>query len=366
MEVRMRKGRPIPDMTLTVEEREALERWARRPKTAQALAQRAQIILNCASGKSNTEVATRLRVSKQMVGKWRQRFSSRRLDGLLDEPRPGTPRRLSDREVERVLTMTLESTPKNATHWSTRSLAKACGLSNASIHRVWRAFALAPHRSESFKLSKDPLFIDKVRDIVGLYMDPPDKSLVLCVDEKSQIQALDRSQPILPMRPVQAERRAHDYRRNGTTSLFAALDTKTGKIIGQLHRRRRSLEFRKFLDKIEAEVPAALDVHLILDNYGTHKTATIQRWLLKRPRFHLHFTPTSASWINLVERWFGLLTAQQLRRGVFRSTRSLETTIRNYIDVHNEKPKPFRWTKTADEILDTVARFCQRTLETRH
>jgi len=231
---------------------------------------------------------------------------------------------------------------------------------------VWRAFALAPHRSESFKLSKDPLFIDKVRDIVGLYMDPPDKALVLCVDEKSQIQALDRSQPILPMRPGQAERRAHDYKRNGTTSLFAALDTKTGKVIGQLNRRHRSIEFRKFLDKIDTEVPPGLDVHLILDNYGTHKTATIHRWLLKRPRFHLHFTPTGASWLNLVERWFGLLTERQLRRGVFRSTRNLETTIRHYIDNHNQEPKPFIWTKTADEILDSVARFCQRTSESGH
>ena len=362
----MRKGRPIPKLTLSAEERETLERWTRRRKTNQALAQRARIILAAASGRSNTEVAAGLGVIKQTAGTWRSRFLHKRLDGLLDEPRPGTPRRLSDAEVERVLTMTLEATPKNATHWSTRSLAKACGVSNASVHRVWRAFALAPHRSETFKLSQDPLFIEKVRDIVGLYLNPPDKALVLCVDEKSQIQALDRSQPILPMRPGQAERRAHDYRRHGTTSLFAALDTKTGKIIGQLHRRHRSLEFRKFLDKIDAEVPTALDVHLILDNYGTHKTPTIQRWLIKRPRFHLHFTPTSASWINLVERWFGLLTAQQLRRGVFRSTRSLETTIRNYIDVHNEKPKPFMWTKTADEILDSVARFCQRTLETRH
>jgi transposase len=362
----MRKGRPIPKLTLSSEERETLERWTRRPKTNQALAQRARIILAAASGSTNTEVAARLGVIKQTAGKWRTRFLHKRLDGLLDEPRPGTPRRLSDAEVERVLTMTLESTPKNATHWSTRSLAKACGVSNASVHRVWRAFALAPHRSETFKLSQDPLFIEKVRDVVGLYLNPPDKALVLCVDEKSQIQALDRSQPILPMRPGQAERRAHDYRRNGTTSLFAALDTKTGKIIGQLHRRHRSLEFRKFLDKIDAEVPVELDVHLILDNYGTHKTATIQRWLLKRPRFHLHFTPTSASWLNLVERWFGLLTAQQLRRGVFRSTRNLETTIRNYIDINNETPKPFIWTKTADEILASVARFCQRTLETRH
>lgn len=362
----MRTGRPIPSLSLTDEERETLRQWTRRPKTGQALAQRARIILACAEGTTNTTVAARLRITKQMVGKWRTRFLNKRLNGLLDEPRPGTPRRLSDAEVERVLTMTLESTPKNATHWSTRSLAAACGLSRSSIHRVWRAFALAPHRSETFKLSKDPLFIDKVRDIVGLYLDPPDKALVLCVDEKSQIQALDRSQPILPMRPGQAERRAHDYKRNGTTSLFAALDTKTGKVIGQLNRRHRSIEFRKFLDKIEAEVPPGLDVHLILDNYGTHKTATIQRWLLKRPRFHLHFTPTGASWLNLVERWFGLLTERQLRRGVFRSTRILETTIRHYIDNHNEEPKPFIWTKTADEILDSVARFCQRTLETGH
>lgn len=362
----MRRGRQLARLSVTSEERESLERWTRRPKTGQALAQRARIILESTTGKSNTEVARRLRITKQMVGKWRTRFLEKRLDGLLDEPRPGTPRRLSDVEVERVLTMTLESTPKNATHWSTRSLAAACGLSRSSVHRVWQAFALAPHRSETFKLSRDPLFIDKVRDIVGLYLDPPDKALVLCVDEKSQIQALDRSQPILPMRPGQAERRAHDYKRNGTTSLFAALDTKTGKVIGQLHRRHRSLEFRKFLDKIDAAVPTGFEVHLILDNYGTHKTVSIQRWLLKRPRFQLHFTPTGASWLNLVERWFALLTEQQLRRGIFRSTRNLESTIRSYIDSHNEQPKPFIWTKTADEILASVARFCQRTLETGH
>src|SRR5215213_4414589 len=362
----MRRGRQLAPLKITTEEQESLERWTRRPKTGQALAQRARIVLESATGKSNTEVARRLRINNQMVGKGRTRFLEKRLDGLLDEPRPGTPRRLSDVEVERVLTMTLESTPKNATHWSTRSLAASCGLSRSSVHLVLQAFAFAPHRSETFKLSRDPLVIDKVRDIVGLYLDPPDKALVLCVDEKSQIQALDRSQPILPLRPGQAERRAHDYKRNGTTSLFAALDTKTGKVIGQLHRRHRSLEFRKFLDKIDAEVPSGFDVHLILDNYGTHKTVTIQRWLLKRPRFHLHFTPTSASWLNLVERWFGLLTEQQLRRGVFRSTRSLETTIRKYIDIHNEAPKPFIWTKTADEILASVARFCQRTLESGH
>jgi transposase len=362
----MRKGRPTPALTLTADERETLERWTRRPKTNQALAQRARIILGCASGKTNTEVATRLATTKQTVGKWRTRFLNKRLDGLLDEPRPGTPRRLSDAEVERVLTMTLESTPKQASHWSTRSLAATAGLSRSSVHRIWRAFALAPHRSESFKLSKDPLFIEKVRDIVGLYLNPPDKALVLCVDEKSQIQALNRSQPILPMRPGQAERRAHDYQRNGTTSLFAALDTKSGKVIGKTFRRHRSREFRKFLDQIEAAVPQHLDLHLILDNYGTHKTKMIQRWLVKRPRFHLHFTPTGASWLNLVERWFALLTERRLRRGSFHNTRNLETAIITYIDDNNLEPKPFIWTKTADEILASVARFCQRTLETGH
>ncbi|MCA1604545.1 MAG: IS630 family transposase [Acidobacteria bacterium] len=351
---------------MTADERETLLRWTRRPKTNQALALRARIVLGCASGKTNTEVATRLGTTKQTVGKWRTRFLNKRLDGLLDEPRPGTPRRLSDAELERVLTMTLESTPKNATHWSTRSLAAGCGLSRSSVHRIWRAFALAPHRSETFKLSKDPLFIEKVRDIVGLYLNPPDKALVLCVDEKSQIQALNRSQPILPMRPGQAERRAHDYQRNGTTSLFAALDTKSGQVIGKTFRRHRSREFRKFLDQIDAAVPPHLEVHLILDNYGTHKTPLIQRWLMKRPRFRLHFTPTGASWINLVERWFALLTERRLRRGNFYSTRNLESAIRDYIDSNNQEPKPFVWTKTADEILASIARFCQRTLETGH
>jgi transposase len=262
--------------------------------------------------------------------------------------------------------MTLESTPKGATHWSTRSMAEACGLSRCSINRIWRAFALAPHRTETFKLSKDPLFIEKVRDIVGLYLVPPDKAMVMCVDEKTQIQALDRSQPVLPMRPGQVERRSHDYTRHGTTSLFAALDAKTGKVIGETHHRHRSPEFRKFLDKIDAAVPESLDVHLILDNYGTHKSPMIQRWLVKRPRFHLHFTPTGTSWINLVERWFALLTEKQIRRGIFRSTKELETAIRSYIDFHNNHSKPFVWTKTADEILAGVARFCKRTSETGH
>lgn len=262
--------------------------------------------------------------------------------------------------------MTLESTPKDATHWSTRSLATQSGLSRSTVNRIWRAFALQPHRSETFKLSKDPLFIEKVRDIVGLYLNPPDRALVLCVDEKSQIQALDRTQPLLPMRPGQAERRTHDYKRHGTTSLFAALDVKTGTVIGELHRRHRSAEFRKFLDTIDLEVPKHLDVHLILDNYGTHKTAVIRRWLAKRPRFHVHFTPTSASWINMVERWFAALTEKQIRRGVHRSVRELESAIKNYLAVTNASPKPFAWTKTADDILSSLARFCARTSETGH
>jgi transposase len=362
----MRTGRPIPPLTLTATERETLERWARRAKTAQAVAQRARLILGCAAGRTNTVVAHELRVTKQTVGKWRSRFVARRLDGLLDEPRPGAPRTITDAQVERVLTRTLESTPVDATHWSTRSMAKASGLSRSAVHRIWRAFALQPHRTETFKLSADPLFIEKVRDIVGLYLRPPDRALVLCVDEKSQIQALDRTQPLLPMRPGQVERRTHDYARHGTTSLFAALDAKTGRIIGQLHRRHRSVEFRKFLDTIEAAVPAALDLHLILDNSSTHKTALIRRWLAKRPRVHLHFTPTSASWLNLVERWFAALTEKQIKRGTHASTRVLEAAIRQYIAVTNETPKPFVWTKTADEILASVARFCHRISETGH
>ncbi len=353
-------------MTLTQNEHETLDRWARRRTTAQALALRARIILACATGQTNTAVATRLAVSKQMVGKWRGRFCTRRLDGLLDEPRPGAPRTVTDADVERVVTLTLESTPRNATHWSTRTMAARCGLSRNTVHRIWRAFALQPHRTETFKLSTDPLFIEKVRDIVGLYLNPPDKALVLCVDEKAQIQALDRSQPVLPMRPGQAERRTHDYTRYGTTSLFAALDVKSGRVLGECHRRHRTIEFRKFLDRIDAAVPPDLDVHLILDNYGTHKTPLIQRWLAKRPRFHWHFTPTSASWINLVERWFATLTEKQIRRGVHRSTRQLEDTIRHYLAVHNEAPTPFIWTKTADEILASVARYCQRISGTAH
>ena len=290
----MRTGRPIPALTISTDERETSERWTRRASTAQALAQRARVILGCAAGKSNMHVAHELRLTKQTVGKWRRRFLSQRLDGLMDEPRPGAPRTVTDADVEAVLTRTLETKPAAATHWSTRTMAQACGLSRNTVHRIWRAFALQPPRTETFKLSKDPLFIGKVRDIVGLYLNPPDRALVLCVDEKSQIQALDRTQPLLPMRPGQVERRSHDYVRHGTTSLFAALDAQSGKVIGQLHRRHRAIEFRKFLDTIEAAVPRELAVHLILDNYGTHKTPMIHRWLARRPRFHLHFTQPGA------------------------------------------------------------------------
>lgn len=362
----MRTGRPTAAVVLEDMEREQLERWARRRKTSQSLAQRSRIILLCAAGRNNKEVAAIERVTQQTVGKWRSRFLRHRIDGLLDEPRVGAPRTIQDADVERVLTMTLESKPRNATHWTTRSMAKASGLSQSAISRIWRAFALQPHRTETFKLSTDAQFIEKVRDIVGLYLNPPERALVLCVDEKSQIQALDRTQPVLPMRPGQAERRTHDYARYGTTSLFAALDVATGKVIGECHRRHRSIEFRHFLDTIEANVPDDLDIHLVLDNYGTHKTEAIKRWLAKRPRFIVHFTPTSASWLNLVERFFAGLTEQQLRRGTHRSTVQLETAIKNYLRLHNEDPRPFVWRKSADEILESLGRFCQRTSDSGH
>ena len=362
----MGRGRPMAPLALDGAERETLEQWTRRPKTAQALALRSRIVLACADGRSNTAVAAELRVCIDTVGKWRSRFLEQRLDGLLDQPRSGRPRMIDDADVERVIALTLETTPKDATHWSTRAMARRSGLSHNTVSRIWRAFALQPHRTETFKLSADPLFIEKVRDIVGLYLNPPDRALVLCVDEKSQIQALDRTRPLLPLRPGQAERRTHDYVRHGTTSLFAALDARTGQVIGQCHRRHRALEFRKFLDAIESAVPAELDVHLIADNYATHKTALIRNWFAKRPRFHIHFTPTSASWLNLVERWFGLLTEKQLRRGVHQSSAELEAAIYRYLDVTNEDPKPLVWTKTADQILASVARLCQRTLDTGH
>ncbi|HEY7307531.1 MAG TPA: IS630 family transposase [Bryobacteraceae bacterium] len=359
-------GRPLVPLVLSREELETLQNWSHRPKSAQALAQRSRLVLGCAEGLSNTAVAQRLGVSKQMVTKWRARFVEQRLDGLLDEPRPGAPRTVSDAAVERVIRHTLENQPADATHWSTRSMAKVCGLSQSTVSRIWRAFALQPHRSEHFKLSKDPLFVEKVRDIVGLYLHPPDKALVLCADEKAQIQALDRSQPMLPMRPGQAERRSHDYIRHGTTTLFAALDTRAGTVIGEFHRRHRAAEFRKFLETLDERVPEKLDVHLILDNYGTHKTPAVQRWFLRHPRFHVHFTPTGASWLNLVERWFAALTEKQLRRGVHRSRHELEGAIRNYLQLTNAHPRPFVWVKSADEILANVARFCKRISDSGH
>jgi transposase len=361
-----RRGRPSERLVISPSERATLEQWTRRRSTAQGLADRARIVLACATGRHDTDVGRELGLTRQTVGRWRRGFQQDRLDGLLDEPRPGAPRRITDAMIERVITATLETTPRDATHWSTRAMAKGAGLSQSAVARIWKAFALQPHRVETFKLSKDPLFIDKVRDIVGLYLAPPERALILCVDEKSQIQALDRSAPVLPLRPGQAERRSHDYIRHGTTTLFAALDTKTGTVIGECHARHRAVEFRRFLDTIDAAVPRDLDVHLILDNYATHKTATIRRWLAKRPRYHVHFTPTSASWLNLVERWFVELTDKQIRRGVHRSTRELITAIRQYLTVTNDAPKPFVWHKTADEILASVARFCQRTSNSGH
>jgi len=343
---------------LSTAEVEELQRWLRRRKTAQGLAFRAQIIVACAEGESDLKVAARLNTTRETVGKWRRRFLKARCDGLLDEPRPGAPREIGDQEVERVLSLTLESVPTDATHWSTRSMAKRCGMTQSSISRIWRAFGLQPHRQETFKLSRDPLFIEKIRDVVGLYLDPPERAVVLCVDEKSQIQALDRTQPLLPMRPGKCERRTHDYERHGTTSLFAALNTATGEVLGKCYRRHRSVEFRRFLDVIDKNVPAELEIHLVLDNYGTHKTALIHNYLLSRPRFHLHFTPTSASWLNQVERWFALITEKRIRRGTFRSTPALEDAIRQYLEAYNRESKPFVWTKSASEILDNLAHYC--------
>jgi len=360
----MRRGRPKAELVLREAERKSLESMARRTRSAPQLARRARIILKCAERVDNKTVAHKLRVTPQMVGKWRARFVSERLEGLQDEPRPGAPRQVADAQVEEVIVRTLEHTPRGATHWSTRSMAAAAGMSRMTVHRIWQAFGLQPHRSTTFKLSPDPLLIDKVRDIVGLYIDPPEHAMVLCSDEKSQIQALDRTQPLLPMRPGQVERRTHDYRRHGTTSWFAALEVKTSHVIGQTHRRHRSVELRKFLDHVEANVPADLDIHVIMDNYGTHQTALIRNWFAKRPRFHAHFTPTYGSWLNLVERWFAELTNKQIRRGSHRSVRELQRAIAEFLDTHNQKPRPFVWTKTAADILASFARFAHRTVET--
>jgi transposase len=362
----MKRGRPLPALTLNMEEHNRLVEWTRRHTSAQALALRARIVLACGRGEANDAIAQRLHVTSQTVGKWRRRFLDQRLDGLLDAPRPGQPRKISDAQVEEVIARTLESRPDDATHWSTRSMAQATGLNQSAIFRIWRAFGLQPHREESFKLSTDPLFIDKVRDIVGLYLAPPTRAVVLCVDEKSQIQALDRTQPPLPLTFGVPARRSHDYVRHGTTTLFAALDLATGHVIGELHRRHRATEFLKFLRTIDDVVPPELDIHLVMDNYGTHKTATVRAWFSRHPRFHLHFTPTSGSWLNLVERWFALLSERQIKRGSHRSTVELERAIRHYLDIYNDHPTPFVWHKTADEIIAAVGRFCKRINESGH
>ncbi len=351
---------------LSETERSDLQRLVQRRKTSQALALRARIVLAAAKDMSSEDIAEKLGVTMATVSKWRGRFSRERLDGICDAPRTGAPRRISDEDLAELIHRTLKTKPKGATHWSTRLLAEASDVSRSTISRVWRSFGLQPHRSETFTLSTDPFFVEKVVDIVGLYLNPPGNAVVLCVDEKSQIQALDRTQPLLPMLPGQAERRTHTYSRHGTTSLFAALNVATGKVIAQCHRRHRAEEFLKFLRRIDKEVPKDLDVHVVMDNYGTHKTSAVRKWFARRPRFHPHFTPTYSSWLNLVERFFGLLTERQLRRGVHRSTRQLEEAILEFVDAANAKPKPLRWTKTAEEIFESIYRFIQRTSETGH
>jgi transposase len=355
-------------IALSAQERSQLQAWARRPTSAQAWALRSRIVLACADWPTaqNVQIAEDLGVARSTVTKWRNRFAADRLEGLLDEPRPGRPRTIVDQDVERVITATLESTPKNATHWSTRSMAAHVGLSQTAVSRIWRAFGLAPHKQDSWKLSKDPQFIDKVRDVVGLYLNPPERAVVLCVDEKSQIQALDRTAPILPMMPGTPARASHDYVRAGTSSLYAALDLTTGKVIGSLHSRHRAIEFKKFLTTLDREVPAGLAVHVVLDNASTHKTPAIKKWLTAHPRFVLHFTPTSSSWLNLLERWFGELTTKKLQRGTHRSVRALNADIRSWIATWNDDPRPYVWTKTADRILESINRYCQRINDSGH
>jgi transposase len=357
----------LEPVVLTDDERQVLEGWARRRKTAQALALRSRIVLACADGGMVSAVAAGLGSSRASVSKWRSRFLESRLEGLSDEPRPGRPRTVTDEHVEKVITATLEQEPPDGdTHWSTRSMARSAGMSQSAVSRIWRAFGLKPHIIQTWKLSTDPQFIDKVRDVVGLYMSPPENALVLCVDEKSQIQALDRTAPCLPMLPTTPARMTHDYVRNGTTSLFAAFDLASGSVIAQHYRRHRHQEFLRFLKLIDAAVPKDLDLHLVLDNYATHKTPAIHQWLMKHPRFHLHFTPTSSSWLNLVERWFAELTNRKLRRSAHRSVPELEADIRKWINEWNKDPKPFVWTKTADQILETLAAYCRRINDSGH
>ena len=354
------------EIVLTDAERAELQGWVRRRSSAAGLALRARIVLAAADGGSNVEVADRLDLDRGTIRKWRNRFAESRCDGLLDEPRPGRPRVIGDDRIEALITATLETTPADATHWSTRSMAGHLGLSQSMVSRVWRAFGLAPHKQDSWKLSKDPLFVAKVRDVVGLYLNPPERALVLCVDEKTQIQALNRTAPVFPMLPGAPARASHDYVRHGISSLYAALDVATGQVIGSLHARHRSQEFLAFLKKIDAEVPADLDVHLVLDNASTHKTPQVKRWLTAHPRFVLHFTPTSSSWLNLVERWFAELTTNKLRRGTHTSVRELNTDIRAWIDTWNDNPRPYVWTKTADQILASIGNYCRRINDSGH
>jgi len=353
-------GRPTKPLEVTAEEREKLTMLSRRPKTGQALAMRARIVLGCSDGLSNDEVSKRLGITGATVSKWRERFRVQRLQGLLDEPRPGAPRSITDAKVEQVVTKTLESMPANSTHWSTRLMAEKTGLSQTAIVRIWRAFGLQPHRVENFKFSKDPQFVEKVRDIVGLYLNPPDRAIVLCVDEKSQVQALNRTQPILPLAPGVPARQSHDYQRHGVTSLFAAMDVASGVTISSCYRRHRHQEFLKFLEDIDANLPKGFDVHLVMDNYGTHKVDKVRAWLARHPRYHVHYTPTSASWLNLVERLFAELTQRCVRRGSYTAVRSLEKTMLDYLDQRNKNPKPFVWTATAEMILGKIERLAKR------
>jgi transposase len=362
----MRTGRPKKLVKLSTEEREKLETMARRPKSAQAMALRARIVLGSDEGMSNAAIAARLRLTAATVGKWRRRFLESRLEGLLDEPRVGAPRKITDRQIEEVVTKTLESMPANGTHWSTRGMAEAMDLSQNSIVRIWHAFGLQPHRLENFKFSKDPQFVEKVRDIVGLYLNPPDRAIVLCVDEKSQVQALNRTEPILPLAPGVPARQSHDYERHGVTSLFAAMDVASGVTISTCYRRHRHQEFLRFLNQIEDSLPAGLDVHLVMDNYGTHKVGKVRNWLARHPRYHIHFTPTSASWLNLVERLFAEVTERCVRRGSHTAVRMLEEAMLNYLDRRNGNPKPFIWTADADLILGKVARLSKRISRSGH
>ena len=362
----MRIGRPTKPLDVSPEEREKLAMLARRPKTAQAMAMRARIVLGCEEGLSNDAVAKKLRITAATVCKWRERFRVNRLEGLLDEPRPGAPRSIADKQVEAVVTKTLESMPANSTHWSTRLMAKRVGLSQTAVVRIWHAFGLQPHQVENFNFSKDPQFVEKVRDIVGLYMNPPDRAMVLCVDEKSQVQALNRTQPILPLGPGVPARQSHDYERHGVTSLFAAMDVASGVTISNCYRRHRHQEFLRFLNDVDANLPRGLDVHLVMDNYGTHKVNKVRGWLTRHPRYHVHFTPTSGSWLNLVERLFAEVTERCVRRGSHTAVGQLERAMLAYLDKRNQNPKPFVWTADADLILGKVERLCQRISNSGH